>query len=158
MLNERSDERSVLGSARTFGPKALSVQHYRLCHFNFRCFARRKRCGDEFFRRMLLGYAQSVCDEYYFWNLNNQVSEHNSSYYNNNVVKAFTDRKPRVNVGKGANKKEGEKRRTTQLDFRSIPFQRLAAAASASASSLARESNHASVGIEETTDGDRDEE
>ena len=28
MPNLRSDERSVLGSARTFGPKALSVQHY----------------------------------------------------------------------------------------------------------------------------------
>ena len=53
----------------------------------------------------------------------------------------FTDMKPRVNVG------EGEKRRTTQLDFRSIPFQRL--------ERLGRESNHASVGIKETTDADR---
>ena len=125
------------------------VRIKRLCHFNFRCFARRKRCGDEFFRRMLLGYARSVCDEYYFWNLNNQVSEHNSSYYNNNVVKAFTDRKPRVNVGKGANKKEGRREasnNSTRLPINPVPE---------IGGRLGRESNHASVGIKETTDADR---
>ena len=69
----------------------------------------------------------------------------------------LTDKKPRLNEGKGANKNkersnQASSRRTTQLDFRSIPFQRLAAAASLGAGFGGRESNHASVGNGETTE------